>query len=739
MPEEEGYRAGAAGSAEGGGKRRGGGKPEVDAGAWLSKLDAYERQFSAWKGRAQKIVDRYRLHGSARSSAAFEMDEEGGGASFNALWANVQVLKPALFSRSPSVVAERRNRDQDAVGRIAAQVVERAANAEIESNGMKDAMDAVVLDNLLIGRGVPWVRFAADPKPPAPVEFDEAGGMSGPDGAPVDPASVVEIEGAPMVPQEGFTGERTIVDYVHWRDFLHQPARSWAEIEEDGWVARRVAMTRGEGVKRFGAKFRSVELTLTSRLDSRDVSGRSSSDGYPSGEEPRYAEVYEIWDRPTMKRIHVVRGMEEALEVEDDPYGLEKFFPCPAPAYGTMTNEDLVPTPDYSQYAALADELDEITRRIRVLVKALRLAGIFDASVPNLGRLLEAKDGEMIAVEGLQSIEGKGGIDHCVQYLPVEAAAEALQGLYEARARTQQTMYQISGVSDIVRGDVDPREKAAQSKIKAGFAGQRLNQRRSSIELCARGVARIIVEMAAELYSDEALREQSGFDLLPEVQQIASAPPAGPDGAPDPAAGPAAVEQLWSQVVQLIRDDRTRGFRIDVETDSTISLDADLVGEQRNQFMASVSGFLTNVMPAVAAMPPLMPAVGQLLLFTARGHRVGRQVEASLEQAVDKMNQMLQAQEQAAAQNQGQPPAEDPRIAAETENIKQEGQIKAAEAQQKAEGVARKQQAEQQKGEMGIQQQAQKMMLAQQQAEQAAAAAQQRAAMQQMMPAGPGR
>ena len=77
----------------------------------------------------------------------------------------MQTLKPAMFSQTPQIIAERRHRDRDPIGRISSEVIQRAANEEIERNGFKDAMDAVVLDVLLVGRGVPWVRFEVDPLP----------------------------------------------------------------------------------------------------------------------------------------------------------------------------------------------------------------------------------------------------------------------------------------------------------------------------------------------------------------------------------------------------------------------------------------------------------------------------------------------------------------------------------------------------------------------------------------------
>ena len=179
---------------------------------WLDEIERYQKASEHWRADAKKIIDRYRLERSNMQGR-----NQGGSGSkptFNILWSNIQTMKPALFARIPEIIAERRHRDRDPVGRIASEVIQRAANEEIERNGFKDAMDQVVLDVLLVGRGVPWVRF----------EVDE-------------------------MADEGMANERIMLDYVHWDDFAHSPERNWADVERRGWVARRTSLTRAEGKK----------------------------------------------------------------------------------------------------------------------------------------------------------------------------------------------------------------------------------------------------------------------------------------------------------------------------------------------------------------------------------------------------------------------------------------------------------------------------------------------------------
>ena len=606
---------------------------------WLDEIERYEKASRDWREDAKKIIDRYRLEGSNS-----ERQSRSSRQTFNILWSNTQTMKPALFARVPEIIAERRHRDRDPVGRIASEVIQRAANEEIERNGFKSSMDQVVLDVLLTARGVAWVRF----------EVDE-------------------------MADEGMANERIMLDYVHWDDFAHAPERSWADVERRGWVARRTLLTRAEGRKRFGPGFSKVPMSTSSRTS------ETLSQQERDGSKDKYAEVWEIWDAASKKRIFVAKGADDVLESKDPQYDLMGFFPCPRPAYGTLTNEDLMPVPDPLQYIHLAEELDVISWRIRKLTEALRVVGIYDASAEKIGSLLEAgSDNKMIGVSSMPALIGKstaagGGLNGVVQFLPMSDIAQTLVGLYQARDQAKQTVYEISGISDIVRGQVDPREKASQSKIKAGFATQRLDQRRREVERLARDAARIQVELMAELYSPDTIRKQSGFDLMREIEGLE----------------PQVKEQVWEQVIQLLKSDHARGFRVDVETDSTVEMDAGQTQEARTEFLTSAGNFLNNALPVMQSSPDLTPLMGEMLLFAIRGYRAGRTLESAFEEAVQGIKEQLEQQQQ--AEQQGPPP--DPAAEAEAAAIQQKMQLEGAKGQAQIQSLQQKGQIEAQKGE----------------------------------------
>ena len=111
-----------------------------------------------------------------------------------------------------------------------------------------------------------------------------------------------------------------------------------------------------------------------------------------------------------------------------------------------------------------------------------------------------------------------------------------------------------------------------------------------------------------ELYSPMTIREQSGFDFMSEIEGVDEFQ----------------REQIWEQVYDLLQADKARGFRVDVETDSTVEMDAGVTQESRTEFLQSAGTFLNNILPVMQTEPALVPVAGEMLLFAVRGYRAGR-------------------------------------------------------------------------------------------------------------------
>ena len=620
---------------------------------WIAEIKSAEKIRQRWRTECNRIVRRYMLDDEDGDSRYISTEGE-----FNILHSNIATMLPAVYGQAPTPVVMRRNRDQDQVGRIASEVLQRCLSYEIRESAFSNTMGQVALDLLLVGQGTSWVRF--------------------------EPTFESEID---------MSDAKTPVDYVNWGDFLCAPRATWEEVAKDGWVARRVSMTRAQGVDRFGEMFKDVPLDAVP-AGTAEAWAEEENVGNVVGR----ANVWEIWDKDSKKVFWLNAGYTDGmLDEKDDPLGLGVFFPCPMPAYGTLSNRSLIPTPDYRQYSKLAEELSDITAQITSLTKAIRVIGVYDASMQNLASLLEdaSTSNKMIPVDNPAILQGRG-IEGALQFFPVEKVIQALIGLYDARDRTKETLYEVSGLSDIFRGVVDPREKLGQSKLKGRFASQRMQKRVEMMAGHARDVLEIKGEIMAEHYSPELIRRMSGFDMMSDVTRLAQG-------------NQEVMNDIFRHVMSLLRNEKTRGFRIDIESSSTMMMDDDEEKQRRSEFVSSMAQFVEHAAPMAQAFPATVPLLGELMMFAVRAfRRGGRELEDAFQQTADLMKragpgqgeqaaQQQQAEQQAAAQQQQ---VEAQMKAQEDAGKQQLAHLKLVEANTKAQVTQQKAQADMQKAEI---------------------------------------
>lgn len=552
---------------------------------WLSELQLSKKQDEKFITKGRKIVRRYR---DDRGTDGFDYIQK----RFNILWSNVQTMLPALYGRTPRAQVERRYKDQDPVGRTAAQILERALQYEIDHYGDFDASNkAAVLDRLLPGRGVVWVRF-------------ETKEVEGPE--------VTESEGEEaMEPSEEY--ECTPTDYVYWEDFRCSPARCWDEVT---WVARRVYMTRDDLVKRFGEEAKDVPLTHEP-IGLNELENQGASQGEIDAQ--KKAQVWEIWSKPEKMVYWVAEEYSRILDKKDDPYGLDNFWPCPRPLFATQTTDTIVPVADYLLYQDQADELDRVTGRIGQLVEACKVVGIYDSSQAAVQRMLsEGTNNTMIPCDTWAAFGEKGGMKGVVDWLPLDMVLKALNEMYMAREQTKQVIYEITGLSDIIRGASIASETATAQQIKSQYASLRLKRLQNDVAMFTSEILRIKAQLMADLYRPEVLIQMSGIMGTEDAQYAQDA-------------------------VMLLKQEPSRSFRIEVATDSLVEMDEQAEKQSRVEFLQAAGGFMQQALPVVQASPAMGPLVAEMLLFGVRAFKAGRPLENAFDTA---MAQMQQPQEQ---------------------------------------------------------------------------------------------
>jgi len=537
------------------------------AGDWLDKLKVSKKEDEKFVKRGKKIVRRYR-------------DERTGWADstkrYNILWSNIQTMLPALYGKTPRAQVERRFKDQDPVGRTASIIIERALQFEIDHYGDFDAsIKAAVLDRLLPGRGTTWIRFET-------IEVEEPEG---------------DLE------QKDTQLERTCSDYVYWEDFRCSPARVWDEVT---WVARRVYLSRKEGTERFGEEFADVPLT-------HEPIGLDEDKSKSQDDANKKAQVWEIWDKSSETVIWVAEGHSKTLDEKEDPYGLDGFWPCPKPLYATQSTDTLVPVPDYALYQDQADELDKLTNRIHLLVEAVKVVGVYDSSQPGIQRMLnEGVNNTLIPVDNWAAFGEKGGLKGTVDFMPLDSVLMALQQCYVARDQAKQVIYEVTGLSDIIRGASVASETATAQQIKSQYASLRLKSLQIDVARYASAILQIKAQLMCDLYSPQTLVDMSGIMGTQDAKHV-----------------PAAI--------QLIKSEPARSFRIEVASDSLVEMDEQTEKASRMEFLQATGAFMEKALPVAQAIPDITPLIAEMLLFGVRAFKGGRPMEAAFDDAMAKL------------------------------------------------------------------------------------------------------
>ena len=223
-----------------------------------------------------------------------------------------------------------------------------------------------------------------------------------------------------------------------------------------------------------------------------------------------------------------------------------------------------------------------------------------------------------------------------------------------------QNIYEITGISDILRGSVNPYENAEASKAKGSYADLRLGEKKAAVARYCADLVQLTAELVVEKFQPETLKLLAHADSLSE-EEFANLDPA----------------------IELLKNDGLRRVKIEIETDSTIAIDRQNKKDEFNQYLNSVQALLANVLPLMQQQPSFAPYVVELLIRGCRMFSLGQNVESSLAQA---LTQAISSATEAAQQPK-QPTPDERLVEAQIEKTMAEAQAALGHVQVAAEKV----------------------------------------------------
>jgi hypothetical protein len=450
----------------------------------------------------------------------------------------------------------------------AAAIMEKVLEVVVDDDNSSEAIKMAVKDVLLPGRGICRVRWAPQ-MVTEPVEDPVMGGpLSLPDGTPQT--------------RERKVWEEVSDEYVYWEDYLCDPVRAAGDTN---WIAFRHLFTRQALEAEFAGSEQYEALKAANKLEEilrwTDESAAKTPVGggsaMPSanklGDHIKKCMVWEIWDRNERQIIWFIREISGiVLRVDPDSYQLKGFFPTPIPMLAVTTTDSRIPRPFYDLYARLADGLDEISKRIDALERQIKVRGAYNGASKEIGDILRADDQKMIPLDGVDMMGG--GLQNHIWLVPIDIWAQALDKLYLAREQKKQAIYEIMGISDIMRGATKASETATAQRIKGTMSTVRLEDQRQQAGNFVRDLLRLKAELIAQHFDATTLEAITGEEVTPEVEAI-------------------------------LRSDFQRTCAIDIEADSTVQVDE----QAEQESMAITMQAMQSVMQGAMAMlqVPVLP------------------------------------------------------------------------------------------------------------------------------------
>lgn len=527
-------------------------------------------------------------------------------------WASVETMKPFLYFKQPRPYVDRKEKTSAPAEMVACKIIEKALAWDLAQFDFDSVIKYVRNDFLISGMGLAEEKYEA--------EFEDI------------------VENGDLLPLK--KSEKVVTSYIDPVDFI-------ADVEKVGiwedvtWVARKIWMTKQEVIDAFGEEVKDLIV----EPGEKEYQGKDTL-------------VYKIWDKKTSRIYWLSKVCKtDFLKVSDDLLKLNGFFPMPKPIFATQANDSLIPVPDYREIRALLKEMDGLTERMRLTMKALKVSGAYDKAFPELANILD-KEVTLVAVSDFQKLKDAGGIAGIIDFAPIKQYIDVLSSLAQRRAEIKAELFEITGVSDIMRGNSDPRETAQAVKQKTNFGSLRNQDRQNDMQRFICDLFKIKAEIICERFDAETL---AAF--------VPNTPP-----------------KVLMQAVELLKTQKLRGMALGIETDTVFNQDAE--AEKALSAVKTINEMINTAFQAVSAQPLLLPVYKQMIISIVATLPNARQFEAVIDDALNKIAQQL---------SQPKQPQPNPQLMAvqnQATKNQQEFAIKKEQNQLKGQELALKKQAE---------------------------------------------
>lgn len=597
---------------------------EAEQDKWQKGLEACRKERKKFNEEAVRSIKRY---GDVRN------DDFKNASTYNIYFMNTDIKLAAMYAKTPKPDIKRRNDDsQDDVSRVAALILQRNMSYEMDNGNFDDTFRQVLFDNVVAGMGVSWTRLEQ--------EHEEQ-----PDA--MHPLTGEMIPQAPLV-----TKQEACTDYVAWDDFFWSPCKTW---DMCSWVARRIPMTKEAIEARFGNDANALDLKEIAYSTKPESQDSSKSKLNPQNQIEPTTDVYEIWDKDRELVFWITESSPVPLDVQEDTTNFAGFYPTPMPPLGRFNTANTIPISDYHLVKGKYAELDELNQRVTALTKAMAVRFVYDSGSPELKELYTTLgENEGIGVKNWSTFAGdRGGLTGMIQFAPLEQIASTMAAATQQIGIVKAQIYEVEGISDIMRGQATPYETATATQAKSQISSGRFGSRQAEVAVYVSKLLRLKAHLMCKFHDPELMAKRA-MPLEPVDQQFI---------------GPA---------LQLLRDDQMSSFLLNVNVDSLQLDNWNTEKAERSAAIQAITALMGQILPAVQHTPEIAPVGLAMVKWAISGFKGAQPVEAVIEQH-------LQALMQAKPQPGDAPkqPAPDPKAQAIAQKAQIDLQISQGQEQTK--------------------------------------------------------
>jgi hypothetical protein len=314
------------------------------------------------------------------------------------------------------------------------------------------------------------------------------------------------------------------------------------------------------------------------------------------------------------------------------------------------------------QYKDQLDEIDQLTARIHALADALRVKGFYPAGGAEIAEAIQTAmtaENDSALIVPISNWAAFGGTSKVLEWLPITDIATTITALVALRKQIIEDVYQVMGLSDIMRGATEAQETLGAQQLKSQYGSTRIRDKQQELVRIARDLVEITLEIITSNFSEVTMIEmsqtqlptkemkaqglqmlqQQGMQLMQQAQQTGQPPDQDQMMVLQAEMQKLQERPTTDQVFKFLKDNRARSFTLDIETDSTILVDEQGEKQRRTEFVQALGSLLPQLSTMVQNEPKMANVAGEILKFSTSAFRAGRPLDG----AIDEMTEMMKA------------------------------------------------------------------------------------------------